>query len=50
MFTTKDSGGNKRLGSIEEVYVYIPCVRILKPIDVAQSLSDYLPKSIVERL
>ncbi|KAF1880251.1 hypothetical protein Lal_00048887 [Lupinus albus] len=49
--TPKDSGGNRRRpGSIGEVSVYVPGLRIPKPVDFAQSLGDCLSKSIVERL
>ncbi|TKY52006.1 hypothetical protein E2542_SST23526 [Spatholobus suberectus] len=49
--TPKDSGGNRRRpGSIGEVSVYVPGLRIPKPYDFAQSLGDYLSKNIVERL
>jgi hypothetical protein len=37
--TPKDSGGNRRRpGSIGEVSVYVPGLRIPKPIDFTQSL------------
>lgn len=46
-----DSGGNRRKpGSIGDVSVYVPGLRIPKPVDFAQSLGDYLSKSTVERL
>ncbi|CAK8540973.1 unnamed protein product [Lathyrus sativus] len=49
--TPKDTGGNRRRpGSIGEVSVYVPGLRIPKPVDFAQSLGDYLSKSIIERL
>ncbi|KAL5142721.1 hypothetical protein HKD37_09G025851 [Glycine soja] len=49
--TTKDSGGNRRRpGSIGEVSVYVPGLRIPKPVDFAQSLGNYLSKNIVEHL
>ncbi|RYQ91477.1 hypothetical protein Ahy_B09g097373 isoform D [Arachis hypogaea] len=49
--TPKDSGGNRRRpGSIGEVSVYVPGLRIPKPVDFAQSLGDHLSKNIVERL
>ncbi|KAL1319063.1 uncharacterized protein LOC107644638 isoform X2 [Arachis ipaensis] len=49
--TPKDSGGNRRKpGSIGEVSVYVPGLRIPKPVDFAQSLGDHLSKKIVERL
>ncbi|WJX66861.1 hypothetical protein P8452_51369 [Trifolium repens] len=41
--TPKDSGGNRRRpGSIGEVSVYVPGLRIPKPVDFTQSLGDYL--------
>ncbi|WJX12675.1 hypothetical protein P8452_03145 [Trifolium repens] len=47
----KDSGGNRRRpGSIGDVSVYVPGLRIPKPVDFTQSLGDHLSKSIVERL
>ncbi|XP_004512802.1 uncharacterized protein [Cicer arietinum] len=49
--TPKDSGGNRRKpGSIGEVSVYVPGLRIPKPVDFAQLLGDYLSKNIIERL
>ncbi|XP_027359423.1 uncharacterized protein LOC113868060 isoform X3 [Abrus precatorius] len=49
--TPKDSNGNRRRpGSIGEVSVYVPGLRIPKPVDFVQSLGDYLSKNIVERL
>ncbi|KAL1340083.1 hypothetical protein AAHE18_U092200 [Arachis hypogaea] len=49
--TPKDSGGNRRRpGSIGEVSVYVPGLRIPKPVDFSQSLGDHLSKNIVERL
>lgn len=51
MSTPKDSGGNRRKpGSIGEVSVYVPGLRIPKPVDFAQLLGDYLSKNIIERL
>ena len=47
----KDAGGNRRRpGSIGEVSVYVPGLRIPKPVDFAQSLGNYLSKNIVEHL
>lgn len=49
--TPKDSGENRRKpGSIGEVSVYVPGLRIPKTVDFAQPLGDYLSKNIVERL
>lgn len=51
MSTSKGSGGNRRRpGSIGEVSVYIPGLRIPKPVDFSQSLGDHLSKTLVERL
>ncbi|PNX62616.1 hypothetical protein L195_g053076, partial [Trifolium pratense] len=49
--TPKDSCGNRRRpGSIGEVSVYVPGLRIPKPVDFIQSLGDYLSKNLIERL
>ncbi|KAF3438410.1 hypothetical protein FNV43_RR21172 [Rhamnella rubrinervis] len=49
--TPKDTGGNRRRPSnIGEVSVYVPGLRIPKPVDFSQSLGDHLSKSLVERL
>ncbi|GLU12765.1 hypothetical protein SLE2022_294240 [Rubroshorea leprosula] len=49
--TPKDSGGNRRKpGNIGAVSVYVPGLRIPKPVDFSQSLGDQLPKTLVERL
>ncbi|KAM7482856.1 hypothetical protein LguiB_007439 [Lonicera macranthoides] len=49
--TPKDSGGNRRRpGNIGEVSVYVPGLRIPKPLDFSESLGDNLSKSLVERL
>lgn len=49
--TPKDTGGNRRRpGNIGEVSVYVPGLRIPKPVDFSQSLGDHLSKSLVERL
>ncbi|KAJ4713705.1 BRO1 domain containing protein [Melia azedarach] len=49
--TSKDTGGNRRRpGNIGEVSVYVPGLRIPKPVDFSQSLGDSLSKSLVERL
>ncbi|KAE8678350.1 dof zinc finger protein DOF2.5-like [Hibiscus syriacus] len=49
--TPKDSGGNRRLpGNIGEVSVYVPGLRIPKPVDFFQSLGGHLSKTLVERL
>ncbi|KAK8615456.1 hypothetical protein V6N13_017044 [Hibiscus sabdariffa] len=49
--TPKDSGGSRRSpGNIGAVTVYVPGLRIPKPMDFFQSLSDHLSKTLVERL
>lgn len=49
--TPKDSGGNRRRpGNIGEVSVFVPGLRIPKPVDFSESLGDHLCKSLVERL
>ncbi|XP_010540036.1 PREDICTED: uncharacterized protein LOC104813932 [Tarenaya hassleriana] len=49
--TPKDTGGNRRKpASIGEVSVYVPGLRIPKPVDFSQSLGDQLPKTFIERL
>lgn len=47
----KDTGGNRRKPtSIGDVSVYVPGLRIPKPVEFSQSLGDQLPKTLVERL
>lgn len=49
--TPKDTGGNRRRpGNIGEVTVFVPGLRIPKPVDFSVSLGDHLSKSLVERL
>lgn len=49
--TSKDTGGNRRRpGNIGEVSVYVPGLRIPKPVDFSQSLGDSFSKNMVERL
>ncbi|KAL8123988.1 uncharacterized protein LOC141717922 isoform X2 [Apium graveolens] len=49
--TAKDTGGNRRRpGNIGEVTVFVPGLRIPKPVDISQSLGNHLSKSLVERL
>ncbi|KAL8202019.1 hypothetical protein R6Q57_011168 [Mikania cordata] len=49
--TPKDSGGKRRRpGNIGEVAVFVPGLRIPKPVDFSESLNDHLCKSLVERL
>lgn len=46
-----DNGGNRRRpGNIGEVCVYVPGLRIPKPVDFSLTLGDHLSKNIVERL
>ncbi|XVF09392.1 hypothetical protein REPUB_Repub07fG0088800 [Reevesia pubescens] len=49
--TPKDAGGNRRRpGSIGEVSVYVPGLRVPKPVDFFQSLGGHLSKTLLERL
>ncbi|XP_057968851.1 uncharacterized protein LOC131158190 isoform X1 [Malania oleifera] len=49
--TPKDAGGiRRRPGNIGEVSVFVPGLRIPKPVDFSQPLGEYLSKSLVERL
>lgn len=48
--TPKDTGGRRRPGNIGEVAVFVPGLRIPKPVDFTESLGDHLGKSLVERL
>ncbi|XP_075479582.1 uncharacterized protein LOC142520488 isoform X1 [Primulina tabacum] len=49
--TPNDTGGNRRRPSnIGEVSVFVPGLRIPKPVDFSQSLGDHISKSLVERL
>lgn len=49
--TPKESGGNRRRpANIGEVSVFVPGLRIPKPVDFSQSLGDHLSKTLVERL
>ncbi|XP_010248876.1 PREDICTED: uncharacterized protein LOC104591623 isoform X2 [Nelumbo nucifera] len=49
--TPKDSGGNRRRpGNVGEVAVFVPGLRIPKPLDFSQPLGDILSKGLVERL
>ena len=51
MSTSKDTGGNRRRpGNIGDVSVYVPGLRIPKPVDFSQLLGDSLSKNLVERL
>lgn len=49
--TPKDSGGIRRIpGNIGEISVYVPGLRIPKPVDFSQSLGNHLSRNLVERL
>ncbi|OVA10736.1 BRO1 domain [Macleaya cordata] len=49
--TPQDTGGyRKRPGNVGEVAVFVPGLRIPKPVDFSQPLGDSLSKSLVERL
>lgn len=49
--TPKDTGGNRRKPtSIGEVSVYVPGLRIPRPVEFSQAVGDQLPKTLVERL
>lgn len=51
MSTSRHSGENRRRpGNIGEVTVYVPGLRIPKPVDFSQSLGNHLSKNLVERL
>lgn len=49
--TPKEAGGNRRRPSnIGEVSVFVPGLRIPKPVDFSQCLGDHVLKSVVDRL
>ena len=49
--TPKDTGGNRiRPGNVGDVSVYVPGLRIPKPVDFSEVLGDHLSKSLVEKL
>lgn len=49
--TPKDAGGNRRRpGNIGEVSVFVPGLRIPKPVDFSLALGDQLSTTLVERL
>ncbi|KAF9616603.1 hypothetical protein IFM89_030772 [Coptis chinensis] len=49
--TPKDTGGiRRRPRSLGEIAVFVPGLRIPKPIDFSQPLGDNLSKNLVERL
>lgn len=51
MSTPKDSGGNRRRpANVGEISVFVPGLRIPKPVDFSPSLTDHVSKTLVERL
>ena len=49
--TPKEAGGiRKRPTNIGEVSVFVPGLRIPKPVDFSHCLGDSIPKSILDRL
>ncbi|KAK4283295.1 hypothetical protein QN277_000260 [Acacia crassicarpa] len=49
--TRRECSGNRRKpGNIGEVSVYVPGLRIPKPVDFAHYLGNYLSRNVVERL
>ncbi|XP_071698038.1 uncharacterized protein [Rutidosis leptorrhynchoides] len=49
--TPKDTGGKRRRpGNIGEVAVFVPGLRIPKPVDFNESLGDHLCKNLVDKL
>lgn len=49
--TPKDGGGDRRTpGNVGEVAVFVPGLRIPKPVEFSLPLADRLPKTLVERL
>ncbi|XP_058227545.1 uncharacterized protein LOC131335976 [Rhododendron vialii] len=49
--TPKDSGGNRRRpANVGEISVFVPGLRIPKPVDFSPSLTDHVSKTLVERL
>lgn len=49
--TPMDTGGNRRRpANIGDVSVFVPGLRIPKPVDFSLALGDHLSKSLVERL
>lgn len=47
----QDSGGARRIPTnIGEVSVYVPGLRIPKPVEFAQQLGNHLSRNLVERL
>lgn len=51
MSTPKDLGGNRRRpANVGEISVFVPGLRIPKPVDFSPSLTDHVSKTLVERL
>lgn len=51
MSTPSDSGGNRRRpANVGEISVFVPGLRIPKPVDFSLSLTDHVSKTLVERL
>lgn len=51
MSKQNDAGGNRRRpANIGEVAVFVPGLRIPKPVDFSVQLGDHVPKSLLERL
>ncbi|KAE9467050.1 hypothetical protein C3L33_01049, partial [Rhododendron williamsianum] len=49
--TPKDLGGNRRRpANVGEISVFVPGLRIPKPVDFSPSLTDHVSKTLVERL
>ncbi|OVA07408.1 BRO1 domain [Macleaya cordata] len=49
--TSKDVGGNRRIPrNVGDVAVFVPGLRIPKPVNFSQPLGDNLSKSLIERL
>lgn len=49
--TPKEAGGNRRRPSnIGDVSVFVPGLRIPKPVDFSQCLGDHVSKTVVDRL
>uniref|UniRef100_A0A2N9GDW9 BRO1 domain-containing protein n=1 Tax=Fagus sylvatica TaxID=28930 RepID=A0A2N9GDW9_FAGSY len=48
--TPNDSGGNRFPKNVGEIMVFVPGLRIPKPVDFVQPLGDGLTKNLIERL
>ncbi|KAK9115487.1 hypothetical protein Sjap_014434 [Stephania japonica] len=49
--TPKDTGYNRRRpGNVGEIAVFVPGLRVPKPVDFSQPLTDFLSKNLIERL